>query len=172
MSRILIAGMGNILRGDDGVGVRVAQRLAGSMTLPAGVTVIEVGIGGIHLVQELMAGYDALVIVDAIARGGSPGTIYALEAEPPEIAGWSDERRGDFLADMHYSTPSKALILARALGVLPARAFIVGCEPFAYDDLAIGLSAPVEAAIEAIIERVHRLIDEASRQAGIFAAGG
>ena len=68
MSKILIAGMGNVLRRDDGFGVEVAKRLALSTTLPADVKVIEVGIGGIHLVQELMDGYTMLVIIDAIER--------------------------------------------------------------------------------------------------------
>lgn len=74
--RMLIAGVGNVLRRDDGFGVEVARRLAtcwrqDSAALPDGVNphVIEVGIGGIHLVQELMVGYDALVIVDAVERG-------------------------------------------------------------------------------------------------------
>ncbi|MBA2391102.1 MAG: hydrogenase maturation protease, partial [Geodermatophilaceae bacterium] len=58
--------MGNVLRGDDGFGVVVAQALADGRPLGEGVQVMEVGIGGIHLVQALMAGFDVLVVVDAV----------------------------------------------------------------------------------------------------------
>ena len=161
MSRVLVAGMGNVLRRDDGFGVEVARRLADSDALPAGVTVVEVGIGGIHLVQELMGGYDALVVLDAVERGSAPGTVHLLEAEVADLALWSEDARGDFLADMHYTTPSKALVLAKALGVLPPAVFILGCQPGDAEALGIGLSEPVaQAASEALREiegLLHRL---------------
>ena len=62
-SGVLVACVGNVLRGDDGFGPAVAARLDGK--LPAGARLIETGIGGIALVQELLAGYEGLVIVDA-----------------------------------------------------------------------------------------------------------
>ena len=158
MRRILIAGMGNVLRCDDGFGVEVAGRLAGEPALPAGVKVIEVGIGGVHPVQELMSGYDALVILDAVERGSTPGTLHVLEAEVPDLATWSEDSRRDFLADMHYTTPSKALILAKALGVLPPQVFILGCQPSQTDDLVVGLSAPVDRAAQTAVTEVKRLI--------------
>jgi len=159
MRKILIAGMGNVLRRDDGFGVEVARRLA-EAALPPGVRVVEVGIGGIHLVQDLMDGYDALVIVDAVERGSVPGTLYILEAEAPDLATWPEAQRLNFLADMHYTTPSKALILARALGVLPPKAFIVGCQPVDTDELGIGLHEVVALATDATIAAIERLIGQ------------
>jgi hydrogenase maturation protease len=158
MSRILIAGMGNLLRRDDGFGVEIARRLVGQHALPADVKVVEVGIGGIHLVQELMDGYDALVVVDAVERGSTPGTLHVLEAEVPDLATWPEQRRQDFLADMHYTTPSKALILAKALGVLPPKVFIVGCQPADVADLGIGLSEPVEQATTETVREIEKIV--------------
>jgi hydrogenase maturation protease len=158
MSKVLIAGMGNVLRRDDGFGVEVARRMVDSSELPAGVRVIEVGIGGIHLVQELMAGYELLVIVDAVERGSAPGTLHVLEAQVPDLAEWPETQRQDFLADMHYTTPSKALILARALNVLPAQVYIVGCQPAEVDELGIGLSEVVARAMAETIRRIERLV--------------
>ena len=152
--RVLVAGVGNVLHGDDGFGVIVAQRLAYHPDLPQGVRVVEVGIGGISLVQELLDGYDVLLIVDAIERGGSPGTLYLLEQVVPDLAQWSLEQRQDFLADMHMATPSRTLILARALGILPPFVYLLGCQPTNYDDLVIGLSTPVEQAVTRSIERL------------------
>ena len=65
--RVLVAGMGNALRGDDGFGIEVVRRLNQRSDLPPEVRVIEVGIGGIPLVQELLDRYGLLIIVDAVA---------------------------------------------------------------------------------------------------------
>ena len=162
MSKILIAGMGNVLRRDDGFGVEIAKRLAADSTLPTDARVIEVGIGGIHLVQELMDGYDVLIIIDAVERDSAPGTLHVLEAEVPDLATWPENQRQDFLADMHYTTPSKALILAKALGILPPKAFIVGCQPVEVDELGIGLSELVERAAPGMIQRIEQLVRQFS----------
>ena len=166
MSRVLVAGMGNVLRHDDGFGVEVARRLT-ETALPANVTVVEVGIGGIHLVQELMDGYDALVVIDAVARGSAPGSIHLFEADVPDLLSWPEDARGDFLADMHYTTPAKALVLARALGVLPPRVYMLGCQPAETDGLGLGLSAPVaRAAAEAVTA-----IEDLARRLGLVPNG-
>ena len=72
--RVLIAGVGNVLRGDDGFGVVVAQRMLG-MLLPKGITVVETGIAGIALVHELQRGWDGLIVIDALDRGRPSGTV-------------------------------------------------------------------------------------------------
>ena len=160
MKKILIAGMGNVLQRDDGFGVEIARQLAGRNGLPNGVKVVEVGIGGIHLVQELMDGYEALVLIDAVERGSLPGTMHLLEADVPELAAWPEDARRDFLADMHYATPSKALILAKALGVLPSKVFILGCQPEVYEELGIGLSETVAPVVVAATERVLQIVEQ------------
>jgi len=59
--KILVAGMGNVLRGDDGFGIRVLEELSKNHQFAEEVDLYEAGIGGIGLVQELMNGYDALI---------------------------------------------------------------------------------------------------------------
>ena len=71
--------MGNVLRGDDGFGIRVVEELSKNYKFPDEIDLYEAGIGGISLVQELMAGYDALIIVDAIDKGAAPGTFFVVE---------------------------------------------------------------------------------------------
>ncbi|MDP9379379.1 MAG: hydrogenase maturation protease [Chloroflexota bacterium] len=143
--RVLVAGMGNDLCRDDGFGIVAVRRFA-ETAMPEGVKAYEAGIGGIGLIQELMDGYEALVIVDAVDRGGKPGTVYLLETQVPKTEDLSTESRQGFVADMHYTVPSKALTLAQALDVLPPRVYILGCEP---QDCGLGmeLSEPVEAGI-------------------------
>jgi hypothetical protein len=67
MSQILVAGIGNIFKGDDAFGVEVVQRLAQS-PLPDGVKVVDFGIRGIDLTYALLDGYDAAILVDGAAR--------------------------------------------------------------------------------------------------------
>jgi hydrogenase maturation protease len=160
MSRsALVVGVGNLLRGDDGFGVEAARRLAAMPDVTARAKVTEVGIGGVHLVQELMDGYELLVIVDAVDRGGEPGRVYVLELEvPPEPASpfqaWQEQ-----VTDPHEALPARALSMARAVGVLPARVLLVGCQPAGTDEARIGLSPRVEEAVAEAVERVRSILD-------------
>lgn len=150
--RILVAGFGNDLCQDDGFGIVGARRFAADS--PPHVRVVEIGIGGIGLVQELMDGYDTLIILDAVDRGGEPGRVYMLEVEVPQQS--ADSRR-HFFADMHLTVPSAALTLAQALDVLPRQVYILGCQPKEHD-LGMGLSQPVERAVNEALERLTGLI--------------
>lgn len=157
--RILIAGVGNVLRSDDGFGVVVAERLA-SRDLGPDVEVIETGIGGIHLVQELLSGYDALVVIDTADHDRDPGTVMVIEPEVADVHDMPDMQKFDFLADMHYAKPERAFMLGRALQVLPPIFLLVGCQPLDAEGLGQGLSAPVEAAVDVAVSEVERIVDE------------
>ncbi len=158
--RILIAGVGNLLRGDDGYGVEVARRLlAQRPEIPgADVTIIETGIGGMHLVQELLSGYDALVIVDAVERSATPGTIFVLEPARANPLEWSVEARRDFFADTHYAEPSHALALAEGVGALPEHVIIVGCQVQMVDDLIQGMTPAVARAVDLTVQQLPGIL--------------
>ena len=155
--RVLVVGVGNVLNGDDGFGVEVARKLA-ARPLPEGVRVAETGIGGIHLVHELMDGYDALVVVDAVDRGRPPGTVMVIEAEVLDVSEMAPEARHDLLADMHLATPERALMVAQAVGVLPERTVIVGCQPRQIETLGVGLTDEVAAAVDQAVTEVERCL--------------
>ncbi len=168
--RTLIAGVGNIFFGDDGFGVEVARRLAGQ-DLPAGVTVADYGIAGMHLAYDLCDGYDRAILIDATPRGGEPGTVYVIEPErqaQPPVA----------LFDGHGMQPDVVLGMIATLGGengshgdeagsrdgeagIPGREalrlLIVGCEP-ASSGPGIGLSEPVAAAVDDAVTVVLELI--------------
>jgi hydrogenase maturation protease len=157
-ARVLVAGVGNVLCRDDGFGVAVAQRLLAAGALPAGVDVVETGTGGLSIVQQLMDGYQTLIVVDVVDRGAEPGTICLLEPEVPDPGALSaDEARATF-CDLHLTEPSRVFLLARALGVLPRRVLLVGCQPRDCDELGQGLSAPVEAAVPVAVRRIQELV--------------
>lgn len=146
MKRILVAGVGNVLRGDDAFGIETA-RLLMEQDLPENVRVVETGIGGISLVQELMDGYDALLLLDAVDRGMEPGRITFLQLEVKDLKALSAIERRDFLADIHFATPDRALTLAGALDVLPAEIYVLGCQSGAHDTFGLEITPPVQAAI-------------------------
>ena len=133
--RVIVGCVGNVLRGDDGFGPAVAERLS---DLPEGAEVIETGIGGIALLQELMAGCDGLVLIDAVDRGEKPGTLFVIEPEVPD---------GEHVSDLHLANPERVLTMAKAMGALPKRLLIVGCQPAETDELDERLSPAVTGAV-------------------------
>jgi len=155
----MVAGMGNVLRLDDGFGIAVIELLARGR-VPEGVTLMDVGIGGIHLVQELADPYDLLVVVDAADLGRAPGTVLVIRPDVLDVTALPLLERHDELADMHYATPERALMLARAMGVLPDENYMVGCQPQS-EELGEGLSEPVQRAVPAAAAAVRQLVSEA-----------
>lgn len=153
MMRILVAGVGNILRGDDAFGIEVLHELQRQPEQP-GVEFFEGGIAGISLVQELMDGFDALVIVDALDRDAAPGEFFVLEVDRSALNATPVE-----VIDIHQADPSSVLRMANSLGVLPARAWIVGCQATGCDELGAPLSEPVARAVPVAVERVREIVE-------------
>lgn len=163
--RVLVAGVGNQLRADDAFGVVVAHRLM-AMELGPGVKVVETGIGGIALVQELQEGYDALIVIDAVDRGRPPGHVMLIELDVPHVDDMEWGERYDFLADVHLATPERALIMSKALGVLPDRTLMVGCQPVDAETPGIPMSPEVTAACDVAVREILRHLDDLAAAAG------
>lgn len=157
--RVIVACFGNVLRTDDGIGIAVAHRLVEG-EVPDGVEVMEIGIGGIHLVQELLDGADALVIVDAVDLGREPGTVVTLEPDVRDLRDASVDEQRDELADMHYATPDRAMLLAKAMDVLPERTLLVGCQVGEADGVGDELSPVMVASLDATAREVRRVVSE------------
>jgi hydrogenase maturation protease len=158
-TRVLVAGIGNVFLGDDGFGVALAERLT-QRELPAGVDVADFGIRGMDLAYAL-AGYDAVVLLDATPRGAAPGTLYVIEPDVDLVEPG---------LDAHGMDPVKVLGLARALGdaALP-RTLVVGCEPLTRmtgeePDVVAELSDPVRAALEEAARLVGGLLEELQQE--------
>src|SRR5688572_25955944 len=83
--QVLVAGVGNVLFGDDGFGVEVARRLE-AKTLPPGMRVANVGLRPMQLAYELLAPADVLLLVHAVPCGRAPGTLSLFGQTLPESA--------------------------------------------------------------------------------------
>ncbi|WP_432074535.1 hydrogenase maturation protease [Streptomyces wuyuanensis] len=158
--RTLVAGVGNIFLGDDGFGVETVRALTGR-PLPDHVEVADIGIRGVHLAYQLLDGYDTLVLVDATARGGEPGTLYLIEPQP----GGGTGAPADAVAlDGHRMSPDAVLALLDALcagtgSAAPRRLLVVGCEPACVEE-GIGLSPQVAAAVPGAVRMITDLVHQ------------
>jgi hydrogenase maturation protease len=148
--KVLAAGIGNIFFGDDGFGVEVADRLADT-TLPRGVRLGEYGIRGVHLAYELLDGYDAVVLIDALPMGEEPGTVAVVEVDPSDV-------EPPAAMDAHSMSPATVLGLLAGLGGGVERVIVVGCEPATIND-GIGLSPAVRNAVPAAVAATRELLE-------------
>jgi hydrogenase maturation protease len=153
---ILVAGIGNIFLGDDAFGVEVVRRLSGRK-LPEGVRVADFGIRGFDLAYALQDGYETTILVDACPHGEAPGTLYVIE---PDLKALDDPEVPQQLVEAHAMNPVNVLRMARAMNIEVKNILLVGCEPetLGGDEGQMGLSAPVEAAIEEAVALVESLI--------------
>ena len=151
--RILVAGVGNVFLRDDAFGVEVVRLLA-ERPQPPGVQIRDYGIRGVHLVYELLDGYDLFVLIDAAPRGEAPGTVSVLEVELP-----SPEAQP--VIDAHSLTPDAIFGLLSSLGGHPGRNLVVACEP-AEVDAGMGLSDPVREALPHAVRAVEEILAQAT----------
>lgn len=157
--KILVAGIGNIFFGDDGFGSEVARTLAAD-PIP-GVKIEDYGIRGLHLAYELISGYDRALLIDAVSRGETAGTLYVIE---PEMTGSSSA------PDAHRMDLEQVLAFVRSIGGELPPITLVGCEPSGTEP-GIGLSAPVRDAVDPAVRTIRRLIKNARGRGSPLEAG-
>ena len=157
MNRVLVAGVGNVFLSDDGFGVEVVRQLREAGGLPPGVEIVDTGIRGMHLAYQLLDGYDVLVLVDAVARGSDPGTLYVLEhdLDAPREAAFDPHGMDPAAVLAQLDGLAAAMGLARPLG----RVLVVGCEPASLDE-GMGLSPAVAAAVGPAVDTVTTLVTQ------------
>ena len=157
----MIAGVGNMFMKDDGFGGAVIKKML-DKKFPEGVEIKDFGTGGLKMAYDLMKGYDGLILLDASMRGEKPGTLCVIEPDENEIN--PDLEQGGPI-DPHGADPATVLRFVKSIGSWPAKVLIVACEPETIEDFEIGLSEPVNAAIDKAVEMVDGIIEEIYEQA-------
>ena len=121
--RVAVVGAGNLLLGDEGVGVHVVEAL-GKEYVPPYLTLVDAGTALTDVLGGLR-GYERVLLVDALRAGGSPGSVYRLEfSELQERA-----ERGQLTMSLHQSGLLEAVALARLEGLDPGNITIIAVEP-------------------------------------------
>jgi hydrogenase maturation protease len=162
--RVLVAGIGNIFLSDDGFGVEVANRLSGR-SVPDEVKVADFGIRGVHLAYELLDGYEALVLIDAMPIGETAGTVVVVEPDPDQFGPGDGEEDDAPALDAHSMNPAVVLRSLSRLGGSLDRVLVVGCQPATVEE-GIGLSDPVAASVDGAVDLCLQLLEQLLQPAG------
>ena len=157
--RILIAGIGNIFLGDDAFGCEVVHHLI-VRGVPDGVTVADFGIRSYDLAFALTDNFDAVILVDAVGRGGAPGTLYVME---PKVEDPGHPENGTL--DAHAMNPVVVIQMARCLGEVCSKLFLVGCEAAecVREGDQMGLSPVIREVIPEAIAVIDLLVTDLLR---------
>jgi hydrogenase maturation protease len=155
---ILVACIGNIFQGDDAFGCEVAKVLMRRAPLED-VRVVDFGIRGLDLTYALMDAPELTILVDAVSRGGEPGTLYVIE---PEL-----EDEGEQAIDAHSMDPVQVLRAVRGMGGRLGHILLLGCEPadLGGEEGRMGLTPPVTAAVEQAADMVASLVAKELQEA-------
>jgi hydrogenase maturation protease len=141
----LVLGIGNPVMGDDGIGCRAVELLAGR-DLPAGVRVEEAGVPGWGL-PNWLEGWSRVILIDAVQMGEMPGTWRRFSTEQVRLIA-----SGQAIS-LHEPGLASGLELAQALGQLPEKIVIYGIEPAGCSP-GQGLSPAACTALPGLIETI------------------
>ena len=150
---ILILGIGNILLGDEGVGVRVIEQMEGIVP-PDDVELVDGGTGGADLL-EIIAEREKVIVIDAVEADREPGDVLRLSVEDlfrPVQARMS----------LHEIGLAESLIMAKQLNCAPKEVVIFGVKPKS-TECGLDLSKEVAACVPKVIELVFEEVNNAAR---------
>lgn len=143
MSRRLVIGVGNALRGDDAAGLQVARRLAAR-----GCAAVHESSGETASLMELWKDAACVLLADAAQSGAAAGTVTRLDASSVPLPA----------AFLHCSTHAfgvaEAVELSRSLGSLPPRVIVFGIEGVSFEHGA-PLSPEVEAGVAGAVAMIE-----------------
>jgi hydrogenase maturation protease len=150
---VVILGVGNLLMGDEGLGVRCIQEIEAAGSLPPGVRAVDGGTSTHELLDDL-DDLDLLVIVDAIATGGAAGTMVRLDGDRIP-ASFSNK------LSPHQHGINDLLATLKLLGRAPRRVVLHGMTPGRME-LDLALSPEVQARIPELAARVVAEVAESA----------
>jgi len=162
---VLVLGLGNLLLGDDGVGLRLVERLAEEGASSGAVDFVDGGTQGLALLGCL-ADRQAVLVLDAVGLGSKPGAVHVLRGptieqlrEQIRAPRASNDHRGPGPRTAHEGNALELFATARVLGLSWNEVAVVGVEP---DDIrtAIGLSPRVEQSFDKALARAREVLKE------------
>ncbi|MEG2140644.1 MAG: HyaD/HybD family hydrogenase maturation endopeptidase [Bilophila sp.] len=149
MEQIIVLGLGNILYGDEGFGVRVAERLHTRYSFPEAVEIVDAGTQGYPLLAFVERA-QRLLLLDAVDFGLEPGTL--TERDSSGIPAYLSAHK----MSLHQNSFSEVLALAELTNCLPEETRLIGLQPH---DLTYGHSLSARA-----LYRLDNAVDAALAQ--------
>ena len=144
-----MAGIGNIILGDDGFGPEVIRHVPEQVASPR-VRVVDYGIRGMHLAYDLLDGCEALILVDALPNRGTPGTVHVFEADHETLT-------AQVGLDAHAMDPAAVFASLAALGGTAPYTVVIGCEVDNVDE-GMGLTGAVAAAVPDAVNAIEDVV--------------
>jgi len=148
--KVVVVGVGNLLMGDDGMGIWVAEELRKA---PDEVLVLDGGTALLDVLEEV-EGAERLVIVDAMSGDGPPGTVYVLSSDD------LGKRKGRF--SLHDMGVAEMLELGRLMYRIPEDVVLVGVEP-EHVGPGIGLSRTLREKLQEVVRVVAEVARNSNR---------
>ena len=150
--KTLVLGIGNVLLQDEGVGIHALNEIRRRFELDEGVELLDGGTAGVELLRYL-DGREHVVVIDAIAAGHPPGTVF-------RVAGEDVPRTFHQRISPHQIGLSDVLATALITDALPAEIVMFGVEPQAMKT-GLALTPVVDASLDklvgAVVEELRRL---------------
>ena len=143
--RILVLGIGNLLLGDEAIGVRIVEQLEQRYLLPPHVEVLDGGTSGMDLL-DVMANRDHLIVADAVLTGDAPGSVVVLQDD--EIPALFSQK-----VSPHQLGLADVLMALRLTGEFPRRLTLIGVVPKSLEP-GIGLTPVVTQAIDPALKHI------------------
>jgi hydrogenase maturation protease len=147
-NKILILGIGNVLMGDEGVGVHAIKELE-KETFPPNVTLLDGGTGGFHLLEYLQE-YPRIIMIDATMDGKPAGTISLIEPKFATDFPKSLSAHDIGLRDLIESTA--------VLGELP-KMYLITVTIDSIQSMQMELSPEIEKQIPAVVGKVKEVLE-------------
>ena len=142
--RTLVLGLGNLVHSDDGVGVHAIQRLQTDARVPPEVVLMDGGTQGLSLLPH-MAGFQRVLVIDAVDVGEPPGTLIRLEGEGIEKLPGKPS--------VHQLGFEDLMIALKLLGESPEEVVVIGVQPQS-TDWSAELTAPVDDSLDELVALV------------------
>lgn len=137
-TNVLLLGLGNVLMGDDGLGIRVLERIQEVYDIPRNLTCLDGGVMGLQLLSRI-EGVSHLLAIDAVQTGEAPGTVVTIGGnDVPKCLAQK--------LSMHQINFQEILALCLLRGTEPPNLLICGMVP-ATLEFGLGLSETVECRL-------------------------
>jgi hydrogenase maturation protease len=161
LKRLLILGVGNLLMGDEGVGVHSIKQLE-TEHFPENVELLDGGTGGFHLLS-LFQEFDPIILIDATMDGRPVGTVTLIQ---PKFA--SDFPR---TLSAHDIGLRDLLESAQLIGSLP-KMFLVTVSIHEIQSMSMELSEGVRSSLPAVVAAVKEIVNDRSQRATLLSGTG